>query len=107
MHAYTHACMHACITVAYIIHTYTHPPIHTHTHTHTHTQGERAAEQARQQQQQQITDLERALQEERAKPKGGSEEDMARLALLDEQIDQLKRALDAAQKDAAKATEQV
>ena len=69
-------------------------------------QGERAAEQARQQLQQQIADLEQALQEERAQPRGGSDEDMKRLAQMDEQIAELKRALDAALKEAAKATEQ-
>ena len=68
-------------------------------------QGERAAEQVRQQLLSQIQDLEQALQDEVKKPKGGSAEDMARLAQSDETIEDMKRRLDAAVKDASKATE--
>jgi chaperonin cofactor prefoldin len=67
--------------------------------------GERAAEQARQQLLSQIQDLEHALQDEVKKPKGGSAEDVARLAQLDETQADMKRRLDTAVKDASKALE--
>jgi hypothetical protein len=68
-------------------------------------QGEHAAEQVRQQLLSQIQDLEQALQDEVKKPKGGSAEDMARLAQSDETIEDMKRRLDTAVKDSSKATE--